>query len=502
MTSYIHRLDSLKDVRTFLGQDNVTAKGNYRIRIDPNAGPLPSKTSDKDGDPIPDIFAEALKLTQEGNDEPYYLVTNLMDPDFPSFLIAESFVLGTPEPSALSKVRTTDPFGALNYEKKFSRAVEHHHVRALLAKEEELRGSIGIYQIEISQDMILPGINPTTQGKMEAKMVINMNQPMFIVDNIMDNYVRPDMVTVDFLATEPVLLKSITPNADKAAEDKTHEIEREKRVKTNNDLFEARLFKHESTIRNRHIDDIQYLNSTIGHIMDVPPVLTKDNKGVRIPNLLGAAHLAGNVRKFEQTYNSRPEISPNNDLNLSEKIRGLGTQLELENFRSKNGFYLKLTELKDKMQIEVYDYDDAMIAHAIVDWDDKSEELVTFNVDDGNDFEERLPIYRLQTGESGSVYEIGKLLEDEGALDDLWYHLPSLAFMPKWDDLPGTEFASIEKESIVNIEEIDAALLMHELENNQDVIALVSAGVKKLRQELELKVSKQTEYAHDQVMGI
>lgn len=503
MPSFIHRLNGIKELKSFLEMEETATHGRFRVRINPEAGPFPGKDGDKTGPTIPDIYAEAIKVSQKGHDEDYYLITNLTGHEYESYLIAESFIVQGPEKSTLPANATTDPFGALDISKKFSRAVEHQQVRALMDKEENLAGSVGVYQVEISPDMILPGMNPTPSGIMEARMVLKGNSPVFIIPNEMDNYVRPDMVSSEYLAKDPVLLRTETPMADRIAKEEAQKVISVTEKNARIELHNEKMLTVAKNTRLREIERINYLNNSIGKVIDVPEKIESLEDKKYDFNINFAVGLAIKILSFEKSFGHLPEIAPDNSLDTKELLTDIKNQITLEEFKAKNGFYLKTQVKKDDLFIEVYSKDDILVANALIEIY-KSQESVRFADEnesgDSYDFEEKIAIYRLNSAESDKIFEAGVNIEPQsGELESLWSYMDESTFAETWDDLPSLDNASYENEDVYDINEINAEFFMNGMDNK--TLISVEMSVDKFNQSI-LKKQKNIDFDDEMDMAV
>lgn len=95
-------------------------------------------------------------------------------------------------------------------------AIEHSDAKHLLEDAEKRDGKIGVYRIELADNLEARGFAPLPEGPITAHLVYQKDSPRYMFTNMMDNYCRCSLVDAADLKAEPVLIRTETPNADLA----------------------------------------------------------------------------------------------------------------------------------------------------------------------------------------------------------------------------------------------------------------------------------------------
>lgn len=223
-------------------------------------------------------------------------------------------------------------------------AIEHHYANSLLKETEDAQGYIEVYSIVIDPESIVRSNHISN----DAKAVTVDGVRGFLVVDQNEDYLRPDFVSEDALIKKPVMIKKITPNADKEREEKKARAAKIKEGK-------ERAIKQEKKDKQERIarhNKAQLINEGISNFNEICdsslPLLTGNESLLVMDKMHSAIEKAFSLIDKSGVITARFFNEEMTMSNMSHKIE----QVE---FLTKNGFLVEGETQNDIFTLKITD---------------------------------------------------------------------------------------------------------------------------------------------------
>ncbi|WP_137297595.1 hypothetical protein [Psychromonas sp. SP041] len=409
------KITGISDLKKYLKQEGLTAS-----TVNSNVTLNHDKLGHLDEDIVTTSLPIESTMLTNAEGEKAALFTYLGDQTLRSFVIPSNNLDSV---TALDRSVSSNEFSAISLSPSYDRGVEHSQVKEMLKKEEQIRGSVDVFHVKVSPEHKFGGVTEVNTLPTRAKRVIHDQKVMYLISNDFDNYARPDLVSENYLSSEPVLLESTTPVADAAARQAENNA-REKALQENRQAKLSEQFARMSLKKVQKGNEVRQKINELFH----SKLVTEAGMKLPVDRLISLNML---VDRITEMTGQAPLLSVNPQDEPIDMLNSLHEQAKLEMFKELNGFYVKadFNEPTNKYVASLFDKDDALLSTISVDGDSFEVEDVIFS----NAFEdvitEKVEVMRINEVEEGlSVIELGKENTDQLKFEAFFNYMSTLSF--------------------------------------------------------------------------